>query len=226
MVRVGAVGSDNNRALSVLGQSLIVGATAGTASYLVNDQEVFLLSKDAVDFAPKASERIENAIINSKVYQNLKKNLKHSKEELDIIERPIKEIKAKHRLVSKEIGRRVQPLRDQLAALVNPADIAAKREEISNVIKRAQEELGAVAGSDAVASSVKKLSSPEYIALKKNIQDIEAGIKNASLKIAKKANRTTALITGAVVTTILAVAAFAFDAQKKSRARYKANHSG
>lgn len=226
MVRVGTVGSDNNRALSVLGQSLIVGATAGTAHYLVNDQEVFLLSKDTLDFAPKASEKIEDAITNSKIYQNLKNNLNYYKEELDILERPAKEAKARHKLISKEIGRRVRPLRDQLAELVNPDDITAKKEEIQNVIKRSQEELGAVAGSDAVTAATKKLATPEYAALQRNVKDVETEIRDASLRIAKKANRTTALITCAVVTTILAATAFVFDAKKKRIERSKANNQG
>jgi len=125
MARVGTVGSDNNRALSVVGQSLIIGAVAGSANYFLDDQKVHILSKDSFDFASEAGGKIEEAIVESAKYKKLKGNLTGYRDRLSQLEQPARDVKKQHGDISREIAKRIKPLQEDVRALTEANNLAA-----------------------------------------------------------------------------------------------------
>ncbi len=205
MTRVNTVGSDDNRALSVVGQSLIGGALASGVDYLVRDQRLHMLSKDTFDFASRTGRKIEEAITDPELYKTLKNNLSVCINNLANFEQPIKDSKAHHKDISASINEMIKQM--QAAG--------ASKTAIAQAIAQKKSEAGAAMSKTTVATEVKKLGSTEHALLQQNIKNAQLDIKNYSLGVARKINSRAAMIFGGTVASILAIVLFINDAKKE-----------
>ena len=191
MARVGKVGSDNNRALSVVGQSLIIGALAGNAHYLIDDQKVHRLSVDTFDFAADVGGEIEKAISESSVYKRLKNGLKGYIGKAEILEQPVKKAEDYHKGINKRIGNTVGPLRQvkqtlewSMARLGNKISVADVIENQTNEVNGLLGELkkGTLKGG-AIKLKRQEIAKKERIieAIKSAMTQEEVNISAATL---------------------------------------------